>query len=187
MARGDVAVFALFAYLLVYLGVTAWAFASATNGQIHAWAHRDSRGTLLQRYLLGTAPGPGASLFIATVALIVAVLWLPEHEPPALQGQTRVLLAVALVAVAWFCVLVSFAVTFHADNIVEESRALDFPDETHKTWSDYMYFAISVMTTFGTTDVNVQSADMRKTVSFNAIIAFVFNTVTVATLVSAIT
>nr|WP_279672295.1 DUF1345 domain-containing protein [Flexivirga meconopsidis] len=187
MADADVAVFALLVYLLGYLGATVWAFGTATDEQIHGWAHRDSRGTLLQRYLLGTAPGPGASLFIASIALVVAVLWLPEHAPPALQGQTRVLLAVLLVAVAWFCVLVSFAVTFHADNIVEDSKALDFPDETHKTWSDYMYFAISVMTTFGTTDVNVQSADMRKTVSFNAIIAFIFNTVTVATLVSAIT
>lgn len=50
-----------------------------------------------------------------------------------------------------------------------------------------MYFALSVMTAFGATDVSVTSRPMRRTVSANSVIAFVFNTVTVASLVSALT
>ena len=42
------------------------------------------------------------------------------------------------------------------------------------------------MTTIGTTDVTVTSLRMRRTVTAHAIIAFVFNTVTVATLVTAL-
>ncbi len=42
------------------------------------------------------------------------------------------------------------------------------------------------MTAFGTTDVDVTSREMRRTVSANAIIAFVFSTVTVASLVGAL-
>lgn len=42
------------------------------------------------------------------------------------------------------------------------------------------------MTTFGTTDVTVTTREMRRTVAANAVIAFVFNTVTVASLVSAL-
>ena len=43
------------------------------------------------------------------------------------------------------------------------------------------------MTTFGTTDVTVLSREMRRTVTANAVIAFEFNTVTVAATVSALT
>lgn len=182
----DITVLALVAYLLVYLSVTIAAFGSATSAEIGQWARRDSRGTLLQRYVFGTAPGPGASLFIATVALAVAVLWLPQPDTSGLRGGARFCVAVALVAIAWLSVLVSFAVTFHADNIVESGAALQFPGTDDPSWSDYVYFAMSVMTTFGTTDVNVQSTRMRQTVAFNSGIAFVFNTVTVATVVAAI-
>ncbi len=49
-----------------------------------------------------------------------------------------------------------------------------------------MYFALSVMTTLGTTDVMVTSHEMRRTVAANSVIAFVFNTITVAGLVSAL-
>lgn len=42
------------------------------------------------------------------------------------------------------------------------------------------------MTTFGTTDVNVLSREMRRTVTADAVIAFVFDTVTVASLVTAL-
>ncbi|WP_207948337.1 DUF1345 domain-containing protein [Metallococcus carri] len=186
MTAADISVVALLVHLVVYLAITLLAFSAATESEIRAWAERDSRGTVLQRYVLGTAPGPGASLFIATVALIVAVLWLPANNSPALQGHPRVAVGVALVAIAWLSVLVSFAVTFHADNILEDGTALAFPDDARPRWADYIYFAVSVMTTFGTTDVTVQSTDMRQTVSFNAVIAFVFNTVTVAALVSAV-
>lgn len=153
---------------------------------IARWATRESRGSFLQRYVFGTAPGPGVSLFIAAGALAVAVLWLPS-DASALPASARVGIAVALVAVAWASVVVCFAVAFHADNLVEKEEALDFPDRPHPTWSDYVYFAVSAMATFGTTDVTVRSVAMRRTVTVNAVIAFVFNTVTVAALVSAVT
>jgi uncharacterized membrane protein len=114
----------------------------------------------------GPPPGPGASLFAAAAALAVAVVWLPGDADSTLPGGPRVGVAVALVVVAWACVLVSYVVTFYADNFVEDERALEFPG--------------------GETDVNVTSRAMRQTVAVNAVIAFVFNTVTVATVVSAL-
>lgn len=185
-AAVDVGVIALLAYLLAYLVITIVAFARAAPAQIRDWAERDSRGTVLQRYLLGTAPGPGVSIFIAAVALAVAMIWLPGHGGGTFSPGVRTGVAVALVVVGWVCAVVSFAVAFHADDLVEDGKALDFPGERTPTWSDYVYFALSVMTTFGTTDVTVVSPEMRRTVTANAVIAFVFNTVTVAAVVSAL-
>lgn len=82
---------------------------------------------MLQRYLLGTAPGPGVSVLIASAALVVSAVWRPGHPGSALPATARVLMALGLVVVAWICVLVAFAVAFHADNLVEGEAALDFP------------------------------------------------------------
>ncbi|MFD9066483.1 DUF1345 domain-containing protein [Kitasatospora purpeofusca] len=192
LSGADVAVLVLFAYLSAYLTATLVAFAGASPERIRDWARRSERGTVVQRYLLGSAPGPGVSVFVAAAALVVSLVWRPGHLGSALPVGVRVAIALALVLEAWVCVLVSFAVAFHADNLVEDERALEFPGSgsgagaESAVWADYMYFAVSVMTTFGTTDVNVTSREMRRTVAANAVIAFVFNTVTVASLVSAL-
>lgn len=183
----DAAVLVLLAYLVGYLAVTMAAFVAALPAQIHDWARRESRGTVLQRYVLGSAPGPGVSILIALAALTVAMFWLPGHGGTSLSDAARVAVAVALVVVGWVCVVVSFAVAFHADDIVEQRRALQFPGEDPPQWADYVYFAVAVMATFGTTDVTVTSREMRRTVTANAVIAFVFNTVTLAAVVSALT
>ncbi|MCB8901483.1 MULTISPECIES: DUF1345 domain-containing protein [unclassified Streptomyces] len=182
----DVCVLLLLAYLFPYLLITTIAFSTAPPERVRTWAGRETRGTMLQRYVYGTAPGPGVSLFIAAAALVVAVVWRPGHIGSAFEPVPRALAALALVAVAWICVAVSFAVAFQADNLVEGERALEFPGDGNLIWIDYIYFAFSVMTTFGTTDVTVMSKEMRRTVTANACIAFVFNTITVASLVSAL-
>lgn len=180
----DAGVLVLLAYLVGYLVVTVAAFGVATSEQIHDWASRESRGTFAQRYVFGTAPGPGVSITIAAAALAVAVVWMPGLGGESLPAGARVGVAVALVVVAWICVLVSFAIAYHADDVVEQGEALRFPGDGSAEWSDYIYFAVSVMTTFGTTDVDVVSREMRRTVTTHAVIAFVFNTVTVAAVVS---
>ncbi|MFH8607055.1 DUF1345 domain-containing protein [Streptomyces sp. NPDC018029] len=186
ISAADVGVLVFFAYLLPYLAITLTVFVSVAPEQVRSWARREARGTFLQRYVLGTAPGPGGSLFIAAAALVVAVLWLPGHLSTTFSALPRTLVALALVVAAWICVVVAFAVTFQADNLVENERALEFPGERSPAWADYVYFALAAMTTFGTTDVDVTSRDMRRTVAANTVIAFVFNTVTVAILVSAL-
>ncbi|WP_202411109.1 DUF1345 domain-containing protein [Brevibacterium rongguiense] len=180
----DALVVVLLVYLVVHMVITGLVFHGATDADIDAWAERDSRGTFAQRYLLGTAPGPGASIFVAAVAMFVAMVWLPGNDSTSLPTWLRITIGVTLVVVAWCEVLLSFTVTFRADDALEDDSGLDFPGTRNPAPSDYVYFALSVMVTFGTTDVSVTSSDMRKTVTANAIIAFVFNTVIVAAAVS---
>lgn len=85
-------------------------------------AQRSSRGTLLQRYVFGTAPGPGVSIFIAAAALVVVMVWRPGHIDSSFGPVPRALLSLTTVVVAWICVAVSFAVAFQADNLVEGRR-----------------------------------------------------------------
>ncbi len=122
---------ALFAYLLCYLVVTLRAFSTAPPERVRLWARPEARGAVLQRYLLGSVPGPGVSVLIASAALVVSAVWRPGHLGSAFPAAVRVLMALGLVVVAWICVLAAFAVAFHADNLVEGEAALDFlGDET---------------------------------------------------------
>ncbi|MFC9976624.1 DUF1345 domain-containing protein [Spirillospora sp. NPDC127200] len=185
ITAADVCVLVLLTYLLPYLVITSVVFSTASPEQVRVWGRRSARGTVLQRYVYGTAPGPGISIFIAAAALVAAVVWRPGHIGSAVGPGPRTAVALALAVVCWICVVVAFAVAFQADNLVEGERALAFPGQGTPAWPDYTYFALSVMTTFGTTDVTVMSREMRRTVAANSAIAFVFNTVTVASLVSA--
>lgn len=182
----DGAVIALLTYLFAYLVATTLAFSRASSEVISTWADREERGSLVERYVLGTAPGPGSSLFVSTAAFVVSLFWMPGHGT-TLPDVPRLTVAILLIACGWCTVLVSYAVTYFADNLVEDGKGLDFPGTKTAVWSDYVYFSLAVMTTFGATDVTVTSSAMRRTVSGAAIIAFVFNTVTVAAAVGAIT
>ncbi|MGW6577872.1 hypothetical protein ACWF76_00445 [Streptomyces globisporus] len=53
------------------------------------------------RYVLGTAPGPGVSLFIASGAFLTAVVWVPGHIASALPTVARGVMALCLVVIAF--------------------------------------------------------------------------------------
>ncbi|MFD8271230.1 hypothetical protein [Streptomyces flaveolus] len=69
LSGADLSVLLLLAYLFPYLVITTVTFSTASPERVRTWARRSTRGTLLQRYVFGTAPGPGVSLFIAVAAL----------------------------------------------------------------------------------------------------------------------
>ena len=49
---------------------------------------------------------------------------------------------------------------------------------------DFNYLAIQVSTTFSSSDVTIERTDARRVVSVHSLIAFAFNTIIVALLVS---
>lgn len=72
-------------------------------------------------------------------------------------------------------------------NRAAAARGLDFPGQSTPGFVDYLYFAASVATTFGTTDVQITSSRLRRAVTGHSVVTFVFNTVTIALLVAALT
>ncbi|MFP5019472.1 DUF1345 domain-containing protein [Pseudonocardia phyllosphaerae] len=181
----DVVIVVLVVYLLTYLVVTSVTFAKAPAAAIRDWADRPRRGTFLQRYLLGTAPGPGVSIFVSTVSLIVAIGWLPQagNHGTVLPPWARITLGVLMVIAAWWVVVVSFTVAYQADDVVDDRKGLQFAGPQEPTWSDYIYFGVGVQATFGATDVTAATPEIRRTVTLHGVLAFVFNTVTLGAVV----
>lgn len=175
-------------YLLCYVMLTGVAFGRASTTTVRDWAQRSGRGSWLQRYVLGTAPGPGLAIFVGLIALLVAVLWLPSDDltRSTLPGGARAALGVIVIVVSWTAVVVSFAVAYQAEDLQGHDTCLSFPGTDDIAWTDYLYFSLSIMTTLGATDVEVVSTNLRRTVAVHAILAFVFNTVILGAVVSAL-
>lgn len=151
----------------------------------------------LQRFTAGTTPatararrletlmamGPKAwSIFAALAALVGALAIALSDELRA----SAILVALSLLSVAtgWTMVIFAYALKYLRQHV--EHPGLVFPGRPELVWRDYFYLAVQVSTTFSTSDVEVTTTDMRGTVTAQSIVAFVFNTVIVALLVSAL-
>lgn len=170
------------AMFVVYL-VTTWrVFASSDGNQLRAWIAAtnptSAQARRRQRWLQASPVS-----WLATAALlalgVVAVVALSGE----LRSRTWVLLvAVLLVIAAWCLVVVSGAVMLLRADTAD--RGLRFPGTEQPVWGDFVYLAVQLSTTFSSSDVEVTSTALRRKVTVQSLIAFVFNTVIVALLVS---
>ncbi|AQP48746.1 hypothetical protein BW730_15775 [Tessaracoccus aquimaris] len=133
----------------------------------------------LTTFLVG-ADGPVWSVSIALVAMfaVLFVLTVPDLEvPPVVLAVT-----IVMVIASWLDVAITYAAYYaRLDRL---RTALIFPDHHARSFSDYLYLAFAVQATFGTTDVSTARTYMRRALTGHALLAFVFNTVIVAILVS---
>lgn len=99
---------------------------------------------------------------LAVLALAAAAV-LPRVERFAPAATDRALLTVLIivaVVVSWLVVTLSYAV--HYARRDRAGGGMVFPGTDRGQFVDYLYFSISVATTFGTTDVEVTSSRMRR-------------------------
>lgn len=170
--RGELAL-----YLLLYVVLTLAAFRRVPAARTRAWAAATRPGSWVRRYVLATEPGAGLATMASALALL-AVYLLPRAGGDA-PAELPVVLSVVLIVASWLSVALSFAV----DYLCRDQRgpgSLEFPGTPEPEWTDYLYFAVGVSTTFGTTDTGVRTSPMRRTVTTHAVLAFVFNTVILA-------
>jgi uncharacterized membrane protein len=172
---------------LSYAALTVAAFRRADPDELPGLLAREgAQRSRWKRYLLGGGDGPGMAVTLAAVALGGAAL-LPRLETftgPSHEGLLAGTLVVAVV-MSWVVVVVSYAVHYARKNA--ENAGLRFPDEQPHGFTDYLYFSLTVATTFGTTDVDVTTTPMRRTVAGHSALTFLFNTVIIALLVTALT
>ncbi|PFG69205.1 putative membrane protein [Propionibacteriaceae bacterium ES.041] len=171
----------------VAYGVLTWlAFRSASAAELQALVRRPRGETRAMRWFLGGGDGPDSALALALVAFAGASI-LPRIETVGSAPDRTVLsvLAIAVVAVSWIIVVVSYAVYYA--RLQADHGGLAQPGGKEPVFWDFLYFALMVNTTFGTTDVDVQTTRMRKAVSGHGVLAFVFNTVILALVIGALT
>jgi len=81
-----------------------------------------------------------------------------------------------------FMMLTAYAVHYARKQAL--AVGLEFPSTPAPNFTDYLYLAGQVATTFGASDVAVTTSAMRRTVGIHSLLAMAYNTVIVALLVS---
>ena len=154
-----------------------------------SWILGDPAG--LRAELEGRRPqGRRSGIAFATVVamvdlLVVAAVLARAKQLPGLPEGLVVAVCVVGVGLGWLLIHTAHAVHYfwlHYD----QGKTLRFPGTAeHKPdLLDFLYFACAVGTTFGTTDVQVESSSIRRAVLRHGVLSFVVNTVILAMVVS---
>lgn len=160
---------------------TAWAFGRLDGQHLADAVRRDE--------LVRGKPQPERGFYsTASFTVQIAALALFAVLTLLVVGELRrvpelLALAALLVAVTWVDVMLTYAV--HYARMDHRERQIVFPDaDAERAFSDYVYLASAVQTTFGVTDMVAASRRMRRTMTGHALLSFVFNTVIIAMVVS---
>ncbi|QZN84966.1 DUF1345 domain-containing protein [Cellulomonas sp. C5510] len=97
-------------------------------------------------------------------------------------GTGGLVLGLLLVASAWLTMVAAYAVHYARRDATQ--GGMEFPGSGERAFSDYVYLAVAVGTTFAPNDVVVTCRAMRRTLSGHAVVAFAFNAVIVGLVVA---
>lgn len=161
------------------------AFRRLTGDQLERavlYSGRQRRLSRMRRWLMAGGEGASLAIQMAMLALFgVAVLLFSG----SLRRSPWVLAAAgALVVAAWIDCLVTYALEYARRDHIEPLVLYPEGDQVVRSWSDYVYLAASVQTTFGVTDLVLANRRARQIVTRHALLAFGFNTVIIAMMVS---
>ena len=145
----------------------------------HATAHAEGAGIVLMIAIAAA---------IASVAAIVAELSSVKGSPVGVAWP-NVLLAVVTLIGSWLLLPFEFALTYASRYFVADAKpgGLAFPGideavdgESAPSYSDFLYFSLTIAATAQTSDLGVTTRAMRKLVVSHAVVSFAFNTMVLA-------
>ncbi|MFX4272761.1 DUF1345 domain-containing protein [Propionibacteriaceae bacterium Y1685] len=178
------------AFALIQIVLTLWAFRGLTGERLRVsllYGDRtESRMVqwMLKRPVLRTfmtgGDAIGWAVQMSLVAFAAALALAVNSE--ARTDLVVVCLGIGSVAVCWGTVVVSYALHYARSHF--RHGGLRFPGDEPTSFGEFLYLAVMVSASFGTSDVQVHSRAVRRTVTTHSLIAFAYNTVIVAVLVS---
>ncbi|MFI6504703.1 DUF1345 domain-containing protein [Nonomuraea typhae] len=168
-------------YATTYLILTWLAYRNRTLSELHALAKTSKLPGVL-RFL--TFKPHRLSQIAAFLAFGVTIAAMPQARQYG-TGLLVIALSVVAVLTSWLILQVGFVTHYLA--LHAEDGGLDFPGGEEPRAADFAYFAFSVGTTFGTTDVTVTSRRIRRQVLVHGVLAFLFNTLIVAVAITFVT
>ena len=172
-------------YCLAYTITTMHTFRRADGEALAQWFRESREGRRRRRMfeLLTLASGPAGSVSLCVAALAAVIVFAISADQRG--NPLLIFLTFLVVACSWMLILISYAVHYAREN--SNVAGLAFPGEDRDgppVFSDYVYLAAQVATTFSTSDVTVERRSMRRTVTVHSIATFAYNTVVIALIVS---
>lgn len=176
---------AMTVYGIVYVAMTVLVLRRGRGEQLRQWLVRTDPDRNRNERRLQRLAGGGPTAYAITISVIAVAAVLILVQRPDLAHSWQVWVgAVGTVVSAWAVVMTAFAVRY--SQLWANGEGLDYPGDGPDTFSDFLYVSIQLSTTFATSDVSVTTARARRLVSVHSVIAFAFNSVIVALLVSVV-
>ena len=124
------------------------------------------------------------SSFSAIFGLLSEAKVTSSHAKMLLVG-----LAGSTIFISWMVMQVAFALHYahqyyRPDHAMPGINSLDFPKDAHPDYWDFFYFSTSIGAASQTSDVNINSKELRRLVTLHAIVAFFFNVAVVALMIN---
>ncbi|SHJ12784.1 Protein of unknown function [Actinomyces denticolens] len=140
--------------------------------------------------LLGLTPATAAFMGVLGALLELSLQEGPMTNLPTIVGTEReealalvrmvIKLTTVLMAIlGWSLLHLSYARHYERLNRIH-GPAFAFPGTKDPELTDYVYFAMTIGTTFATSDVNVTSRRLRWTVTVHSVLAFFYNAIVMA-------
>lgn len=184
--RSDLLALCLFAFAagssIAYLVHTIRVFGRLSPAELRAILQASTPKGRFGRFgevISGTGPTIAVQWSIIAVGAVLAfTLW-----PGLLTQPTTVLFSVIVVGASWAVTVVAYAV--HYARYDTATGGLDYPGKTdQRIFTDYLYLAVQVQTTFSTSDVSLLEPAGRRIVTGHTLVSFAFNTVIIAMLIT---
>ncbi|MBS1531961.1 MAG: DUF1345 domain-containing protein [Bacteroidetes bacterium] len=130
-----------------------------------------------------------AIVIIASVFSLLAVYFLLKSAKGHSQNMSdHILLSITAVFVSWWLVHTIFTLRYahmyydvaHDDGTPKTGGGLDFPEDEHPDYMDFVYFAFVIGMTFQVSDVEISAKPIRRLAWLHGLISFIFNTAIVA-------
>lgn len=171
-------------YFVTYQVLTWWVFHRAEPPELNLWIRSSTphgRAAKRQQKLAG---GSGPSWAVQAAVLGLAAVLVIAFRADLRQDLAVLCTGTAVVIVSWSMVAVAYAVEYLREN--SEHPGLVFPGDSQLAFWDYLYLACQVSTTFSSSDVEITTTRMRRRITGHSVVAFAFNSIIVAMLVSAV-
>lgn len=146
-------------------------------------ALRATTPTTRRGRIIWAVSGGGATYWATAGSAIAVTTLIALVVDRSLAGNPAfVYLGIATVVGSLVLIFTSYAVRYAREDAV--AGGVEFPGGQPTRFSDYLYLAIQVATTFSSSDVTITSRPFRRIVSVNSLVSFAYNSVIVALLVS---
>ncbi|MFC5824675.1 DUF1345 domain-containing protein [Nonomuraea insulae] len=168
-------------YSIVYIGLVFGVFMRADADTLGQWLWAVPRPRTRAQRISGIINGYGAIWWAlsgggVSIAAMIVLMTTGESTPPAIIWA-----GVVVLTASWAIIAVSFAVHYAREHAL--SGGLEFPGEAPR-FSDFLYLSLQLSTTFAGSDVVITTTRMRRFAALHGGIAFLFNTVIIAILVT---
>lgn len=187
--------FAVFGILLVPYGIamvvlalsyallTFIAFRDRTGDALASLARHSSPRTLLERrrmQFFGTNEG-SLAVTVAIVSLIFVAMLLLDPEVREVEWAVPAVLASVLSS--WALIVTSFAVKYLREWAVASAITFEADSEPPQ-FSDFVFLAVQMSTGYAAGLGHFRTSAARRTATFHNVLAFIFNSVIIALLVT---